>query len=234
MSRWYFKPGPYAPQRVHHLARRRLDGLSEQARQLIVTAAALGPAFRLEDAANILGGKAATLLPMIQEMMDASIIAAAEHEFRFCQELLRRAADDSIPSPVGRALHRRYGEILLTRDGSATPAAGHLLPATDQGDHGPLAWLDEAAAQTLRCAPRIAADLAARALELTPAAGSSQSSESHPAHRNDRARLVTRVPRTRSANVTSARSQQQPRQYEIYVRGHLGDTMRLAFPAVQA
>jgi hypothetical protein len=26
----------------------------------------------------------------------------------------------------------------------------------------------------------------------------------------------------------------QPRQYEIWVRGHLGETMRLAFPALQA
>ena len=35
------------PQRIHRLAQRRLDGLSKQARQLLVTAAVLGPAFRL-------------------------------------------------------------------------------------------------------------------------------------------------------------------------------------------
>jgi hypothetical protein len=37
------------PQRIHRLAQRRLDALSGQARHLLMTAALLGPAFRLED-----------------------------------------------------------------------------------------------------------------------------------------------------------------------------------------
>ena len=35
-------------------------------------------------------------------------------------------------------------------------------------------------------------------------------------------------------DVTSAHSGPQPRQYEIWVRGHLGETMRSAFPALRA
>jgi hypothetical protein len=35
-------------------------------------------------------------------------------------------------------------------------------------------------------------------------------------------------------DVTSAHSGPQPQQYEIWVRGHLGDTMRSAFPALRA
>jgi hypothetical protein len=34
--------------------------------------------------------------------------------------------------------------------------------------------------------------------------------------------------------VTSAHSRPQPRQYEIWVRGHLGKTTRCAFPALRA
>jgi hypothetical protein len=34
-------------------------------------------------------------------------------------------------------------------------------------------------------------------------------------------------------DVTSAQSEPQPPQYEIWVRGHLGETMRSAFPALR-
>jgi hypothetical protein len=37
-----------------------------------------------------------------------------------------------------------------------------------------------------------------------------------------------------SDNVTSARSGPQPPHYEIRVRGHLGEMMRSAFPALRA
>src|SRR5215472_1109107 len=59
------------PQRIHRLAQRRLDGLSQRTRHLLVTAEVLGPAFRLEDAAEMLGETPATLLPAVKEAMDA-------------------------------------------------------------------------------------------------------------------------------------------------------------------
>jgi DNA-binding NarL/FixJ family response regulator len=158
------------PQRIHRLAQRRLDGLSQQARQLLVTAAVLGPAFRLEDAAGMLGETPATLLPAVEEAMDAAIMNAAEHAFTFRHQLMRRAVGEMIPQPARQALHRQYGEILLARGESAARAAGHLLQAAQSRDAGSLAGLDTAAAQTLCSAPQTAADLAVRALELTPPA----------------------------------------------------------------
>jgi DNA-binding CsgD family transcriptional regulator/tetratricopeptide (TPR) repeat protein len=158
------------PRRVHRLGQRRLDGLSKQARQLLVTAAVLGPAFRLEDAADMLGQTPATLLPSVEEAMDAAIVTAAEHTFTFRHQLLRRTIGEMIPGPARNALHRQYGQILLTRGESAARAASHLLQAAHPGDPASLAGLDQAAAQTLRSAPQTAADLALRALELTPPA----------------------------------------------------------------
>jgi DNA-binding CsgD family transcriptional regulator len=155
------------PQRIHRLAQRRLDGLSQRARHLLVTAAVLGPAFRLEDAAEMLGETPATLLPAVEEAMDAAIMTAAEHTFTFRHQLLRRAVGEMIPRPARKALHRQYGEMLLTRGESAAQAASHLLQAAHPGDPASLAGLDKAAAQTLRSAPGTAAGLAMRALELT-------------------------------------------------------------------
>jgi tetratricopeptide (TPR) repeat protein len=155
---------------VHSAARRRLDGLSKQARHLLVTATVLGPSFRLEDAAEMLGETPAALLPMVGEAMDAGIMAAADNAFSYRHQLLRRAVGETIPRPARKALHRQYGQILLGRGEPAPLAAGHLLQAAHPGDPASLADLDTAAAQTLRSAPQTAADLALRALELTPPA----------------------------------------------------------------
>jgi DNA-binding NarL/FixJ family response regulator len=158
------------PQRIHRLAQRRLDGLSPQTRHLLVTAAVLGPTFRLEDAAEMLAETPATLLPAVEEAMGAAIMTAAEHAFTFRHPLLRRAVGETIPPPARKALHRQYGQILLTRGDSAARAGGHLLQAANPSDPASLAGLDTAAAQTLPGAPQTAADLALRALELTPPA----------------------------------------------------------------
>jgi DNA-binding CsgD family transcriptional regulator len=158
------------PERVHDLAQRWLDPLSKQARHLLVTAAALGPAFRLEDAAEMLGQTPAALLPAVEEAMDAAIISAAEHAFTFRHQLVRRAVGERIPRPARKALHRQYGEILLARGESADQAASHLLQAAAPADRASLAGLDKAAARTRSSAPQTAAGLAVRALELTPAA----------------------------------------------------------------
>ena len=160
------------PQRVHRVAQRRLDGLSKQARHMLVTAAVLGSSFRLEDAAEMLDETPAGLLPAVEEAMDTGIITATDSAFSFRHELLRRAVAEMIPCPARKALHRQYGQILLGRGETAELAAGHLVQAAHPEDPASLAGLDTAAVQTLRSAPQTAAGLALRALELTPAADS--------------------------------------------------------------
>ena len=102
--------------------------------------------------------------------MDAGIVTAVGNAFSFRHELLRRAVAEIIPRPARKALHRQYGQFLLSRSETAALAAGHLLQATHPEDPASLADLDTAAAQTLRSAPQTAADLALRALEQTPPA----------------------------------------------------------------
>lgn len=155
------------PERIHRLARQWVNGLSDPARHLLTAATVLDPAFRLEDVAEMIGEAPAKLLPAVEEAMGAAILTAAEHTFIFRHELLRRAVGEMIPPPARKALHRQYGDILLTRGSSADAAAGHLLQAAGPGDPASLAGLDVAAAKTLGTAPQTASRLAVRALELT-------------------------------------------------------------------
>jgi DNA-binding CsgD family transcriptional regulator len=155
------------PPQFRQVAQHRLRQVSRETRHLLVTAAILGSAFRLEDTAEMLGQSPASLLPAIEEAIDAALVGTAEHGFSFRNELLRRAAGDLIPEPARAALHRQYAEILLRRGTSATDAASHLLQAARPGDPASLPGLDRAVARTIRSAPQVAADLAVQALKLT-------------------------------------------------------------------
>jgi DNA-binding CsgD family transcriptional regulator len=150
-----------------HVAQQRLGQVTRGTRHVLLTAAVLGPAFQLEDAADMLGEPPASLLPAIEEAIDTAIVIETEHGFAFSSELLRRAAADIIPVPARRALHRQYGEILLGRGVETTDAASHLLEGADRGDPASLPGLDRAVARTIRSAPQVAADLAVHALKLT-------------------------------------------------------------------
>jgi len=163
------RPAPALPARLRRAALARLDGLAPQARAVLVTASVLGRSFSLEDAAAMVGAAPAALLPAIEELITAGLLTAADDAFWFRHELLRRAVRETIPVPARRALHRQYGQLLLGRGGAAERAAEHLLRAAD-GSPAALADLDTAAARTLGSHPRAAADLAVRALELTPPA----------------------------------------------------------------
>ena len=154
------------PQRIQVLARQRLDDLSGQAQQLLETAAVLGRSFLLEDATEMLGTTPATLLPTVEEAMDAGLLVAADDLLSFRHDLMWRAIAKLIPEPR-KALHRQFGEILLNRGGSALSAAAHLLEAAHTSDPATLAGLDRAAASTLPSSPQTAARLALRAMELT-------------------------------------------------------------------
>ena len=118
----------------------------------------------------MLGETPAALLPTVEEVMGAGLMAATDNAFFFRHELLGRAVSEMIPRPARKALHHQYGQILLSRGESAGRAAGHLLQAAHPGDPASVADLDIAAAQTLPSAPQTAANLALRALELTPPA----------------------------------------------------------------
>jgi DNA-binding CsgD family transcriptional regulator len=161
------------PRRVRDTARRWLDGLSGSARRMLTTAAVLGVTFRIGDIAETLGVTPTALLPDIDEALGAGIVAADDDTFSFRHGLLAAAAADLVPRQAREPLHRRFGQILLSRGESPDVAAAHLLRGAGPDDPASLTDLDQGAALVIGASPRTAADLAVRALRLTSAADES-------------------------------------------------------------
>ncbi|RDI18395.1 ATP/maltotriose-dependent transcriptional regulator MalT [Lentzea flaviverrucosa] len=159
--------------RTEALLREGVDALSVKARHLLQVAAVLGPRFEPGDVAEMLASSTAILLPALDEVLRAGVVAALDDRLAFRHELLWRLAADSVPPPVRRALHREAGEMLLRRGDSAVLAAEHLLHGAQRGDARSIDGLVAAAKAVLWNAPEAAADLAVRALELTDQASAS-------------------------------------------------------------
>ena len=155
-------------ERIQTLAADRLNGLSARTRQFTETASLLGSSFRIEDVAEILSQSPGALLGVLDEAVSAHLLAATPDGLAFQQEFVRQAVAQRLPEPIQQALHWQFGHMLLARGGSAVPAAQHLLNGARPGDAVALAGLDSAVAELLPFTPRAAADLATRALVLTP------------------------------------------------------------------
>lgn len=154
------------PRRAQLVVGHRLDRLTGPARQLLETAAVLGRSFAPEDAAEMLGGTTAALLPALEEAFAAGMLVTDGQELAFRHEVVWQAVLASVPEPVRAALHRQIGALLLDRGGSAVPAATHLVEG-GQGDARALAGLDRAVGEVLTTSPQVAGELAVRTLELT-------------------------------------------------------------------
>ena len=161
---------PRLPQRLRAAARRWLGRLSRGVGHMLETAAVLGRAFRLDDVAEMLGRKPAVMLPLANEAVAAGLLLAGTESFTFRHELIWRAVTEDLPPSARQALHRQFGGILLDRGGAAASAAAHLLEGVRQSDRAVMVRLDTAADEVLQSHPQAAADLAVRALDLTPAA----------------------------------------------------------------
>jgi len=156
------------PRRMQAAVHGSFRQLSSRARQLVETAAVLGRSFRLEDAATMLGTSAAELLPAVEEALAAEVLVATLDALAFRHELYWQALLDGLAPPVRQALHGQFGDLLLAR-GSAVQAAPHLIEAAAHADDPQvLARLDQVRAAVRASSPEAAADVAMRALSLTP------------------------------------------------------------------
>jgi DNA-binding CsgD family transcriptional regulator len=156
------------PARVTETMRARLARLSRDGRRTASTAAVLGASFEFDHLVAMLDVPAADLLEPVEELIRADLFIEDGERLSFRHDLIREAVLETLPSGAHRALQRQAADVLLSLGAPPVEVAAQLATSADFGDLVAVASLRRAASQLSGSAPSAAADLSARALELTP------------------------------------------------------------------
>jgi DNA-binding CsgD family transcriptional regulator/tetratricopeptide (TPR) repeat protein len=156
------------PRRVHESMRRRLERMSEPARQVATVAAALGRRFSLSGVAAMLDLSPAALLAPVEELIHAGLLVESDNYLAFGHDLTREAVRSSLPVTVRRALDRQAATMLLAGGALPVEVAAQLAASAEPGDEVAIATLLKAAEALGTTDPKAAADLSQRALEIAP------------------------------------------------------------------
>ncbi|MGW8359084.1 helix-turn-helix transcriptional regulator [Streptomyces wedmorensis] len=170
---------PPAP-RVLPSVVRRLDQLSDGARELVRTAACAGGPVTVALLAELLGRSPAALITAVQESLDAELLTESGDRLAFRHDLIREAVEAGLPLPLRRTLRGQAAEpppgSAVSPGESPGPAAGGAAPAgaaeagnAGREDAAEAGRLRTAAAELAATAPARAADRSLKALELTAA-----------------------------------------------------------------
>ncbi|MFC8508078.1 ATP-binding protein [Streptomyces sp. NPDC057411] len=156
--------GPPAPRRLPSVER-RLGQLSDEARELVQTTAAVGGTVTVAALAELLGRSSAALITAVRESLDTDLLAESGDRLVFRHDLVREAVEAGLPLPLRRALPRR----------TAGPTPGRA-PARAARAEGPAPndavradRLRTRAAELAATAPGPAAERILEALALTAA-----------------------------------------------------------------
>ncbi|RDI31711.1 helix-turn-helix transcriptional regulator [Lentzea flaviverrucosa] len=166
-SRVEAEPGARLPAAFVRMVRSRLGRLSLRCREVLQVAAVLGDRFPPQDLAEMLGERTSHLLGPLQEAIRAGVIDSDGDEFTFHREPVWLVVLGTVPALLRSLLHRQAATMLVEQ-GRADAAAVHVVHFVKPGDEDALRIIRDAAAGLLPTAPRTAAALAIRGLEIAP------------------------------------------------------------------
>ncbi|MFF5761480.1 AAA family ATPase [Streptomyces tanashiensis] len=156
--------GPPDPRELPSVVR-RLDQLSDEARELVQTAAAVGGTVTVALLAELLGRSSAALITAVRESLDADLLAESGDRLAFRHDLVREAVEAGLPLPLRQALSRQAAGLPPGRVPPDATEAGSAAP----GDTAEADRLRTEAAELAGTAPGTAAERSLKALELTAA-----------------------------------------------------------------
>ncbi|MFF5786103.1 helix-turn-helix transcriptional regulator [Streptomyces sp. NPDC012693] len=170
--------GPPAPRGLPSV-RRRLDQLSDGARELVRTAAVVGGPVTVALLADLLGRSPAALITAVRESLDADLLTESGDRLAFRHDLIREAVEAGLPLPLRQALRDQAVEpppgSAASSVGRPGPSAGRAPAAAAEAgrarpeDVAEADRLRTAAADLAATAPGPAAERSLRALELITA-----------------------------------------------------------------
>ena len=154
------------PDQFRASVRGRLTTLSSDARHFLQAGSVFGRSFGISDVAAMLGTWPSALVPVVDETVRGNVLGDVGGRLEFCHDLIRQAITQDMTDSTRLALHRGAAAAILARGGPATEASVHLLASAEPGDQEAALVLRRAAADVAGQAPRTAADLAWRAIEI--------------------------------------------------------------------
>ncbi|MEV5204111.1 hypothetical protein [Streptomyces sp. NPDC053720] len=138
----------------------RLAFLTADTRDMLRTAALLGPAFGITDLTLLLGPPAMTLAAPVHEAVAAGVLEPADgNRLRFRHGLIKQVLYQSVPAALRIAIHRDAAQTLIAQRTSVKRVAELLLSAADAADGWEVDWLVDNAATLIRRAPEAATSL---------------------------------------------------------------------------
>ncbi len=157
------------PARVGEDMRRRLTRMPGPAERVATCGASLGRRFSVTELAAASELSVPELVVPIRELVEADILAESGERLAFRHDLIRDAVRASVPPAVRRALDRHGAQVMLAQGALPVEVATQLAGSAEFGDELAIATLLDAVEALSTTDPAAAADLAQRALRLTPA-----------------------------------------------------------------
>lgn len=155
------------PARLVVGVRDALASLPVQALSLVKAASVLGRSFTAADAAGLLGGPVElVVLPGLEPLVRAGILADDGAALSFRHDLLRQAVYEDIPPTTRMSMHRAAARHLMRVGRSPVDAAAHVLVSATPGDLEAAGILRQAAQVVAAMAPTMAVRLIREAFAL--------------------------------------------------------------------
>jgi DNA-binding CsgD family transcriptional regulator len=156
------------PHRLSDSMRGRLARMSPASERAATFASGLGRRFTIHDLAAMTGMSLTELIDPVNELVQADIFADDGGQLTFRHDIIREAVRGSLLPPVRRAVDRQAADVLLAHGALPVEVATQLVESAEPGDDVAIETALKAAQVLGASDPAAAADLAAKALGLTP------------------------------------------------------------------